>query len=83
MALPGDQANTKQKRKRIKQLLATTSAKKRSISFINRKEEKDVDWLKVLMTFKLCQTIQGLEPTILRSVPVSYTHLTLPTKRIV
>ena len=68
------------KEKRIKQLLATTSAKKRSISFINRKEEKDVDWLKVLMTFKLCQTSQGLEPTILRSVPLPcYPTMGLPS----
>ena len=34
-----------EKEKRIKQLLATTSAKKRSKCYINRKEEKDVDWL--------------------------------------
>ena len=35
----------KEKEKHIKQLLATTSAKKRCKCFINRKEEKDVDWL--------------------------------------
>ena len=30
--------------------------------------KKEVDCLDVLMTFKLCQTLQGLEPAILRSL---------------
>lgn len=45
--------------KYIKQLLATTSAKKWSKCFINRKEEKGRWLAHVLMTFKHCQTLQG------------------------
>ena len=57
-----------EKEKHVKQFLATISANKWTKGFINRKEEKDVDWLNALMTFKHCQTLQGLELTILRSV---------------
>ena len=39
--------------------------------------KKEVDCLNVLMTFKLCQTLQGLEPGILRSVLLPNYGLTI------
>ena len=35
------------------------------------------------MTIKLDKLIQNLRGELVRAEPVSYTHLTLPTKRIV
>ena len=46
--------------KYIKQLLATTSAKKWSKCFINRKEEKDVDWLTFWWLSSIAKLSRGL-----------------------
>ena len=57
----------KEKEKHIKQLLATTSAKKWSKCFINLKEEKDVDWLSFWWLSSIAKLSRGLEPEILRN----------------
>ena len=70
-----------EKEKRIKQLLATTSAKKRSKCYINRKEEKDVDWLSFWWLSSIAKRSRGLEPAILRSVLLHKYGLTINFSR--
>ena len=66
-----------EKEKLIKQLLATTSAKKWSKCFINCKEEKGVDWLSFWWLSSIAKLSRGLEPGILRSVLLPNYWLTI------
>jgi len=66
-----------EKEKHIKQLLATTSAKK-VIQMFHQSQRRKGRWLAlVLRSFNHCQTLQGLESAILRSVLLPNYGLTI------